>query len=217
MKITSQKITAAIIVFCVSLILGVSSCKKKTITGPQGPAGETGATGPAGPPGSPGPEGVAGPQGPKGTQGPEGPQGPAGNSSTVSVQSFTFFVAANQWTMDPNTSQVATYTRSVALLTKKVIEEGLVMVYRQESDYKWYPLPALAVIPGTTFGQIAFGIQEQTLLLKFSCEVCGTVQGYEGNCNYRIAAFTSDLIKKIPDLSTRNFEDALNLCGKTAD
>ncbi|MFS4417291.1 hypothetical protein [Maribacter sp. 2307ULW6-5] len=89
---------------------------------------EDGAIGPIGPKGEQGIQGPEGPEGPAGEDGADGADGADGNANVIASDWFTF--ENSDWV--PNTLQTtATVTKDAPEITQAVIDNSVILVYRQ--------------------------------------------------------------------------------------
>lgn len=87
-----------------------------------------------------GPEGEQGLVGPQGEQGPAGPQGEPGTDGVANIQVVTFSFDMSNFTYD---GAVAFYYHDIPGITSAVVDNGLVLVYKQSvGGEAWFALPA---------------------------------------------------------------------------
>jgi len=142
MKITTNFIKCAILVFAITLI----SCSKDGDIGPIGPQGEQGIQGEQGPAGEdgealgvPGPQGeqgetgATGPAGVDGTNGTDGANGEDGEDGNANVATYTY---------DLSSESGATITVTATALSQEVIDNDLILGYLSKNGNTYTPISA---------------------------------------------------------------------------
>lgn len=148
-------------------------------------------------------DGDTGPQGP---QGPQGNTGPQGNQGISQIKCFYEYLSYYDFiTVSTSTNSYkmkgAIY---ISEMTSSVLNDGLVMVYKENAADVWQALPYTYFFSGSSIMYHSFTVEPNWINIYLESETNFTISGIR---SYKIVVASNSLRQANPDLNWNDYKE----------